>query len=212
MTQPRITICVPIWGRPQRTARIIDCLRRQTINNYQVYLIGDGCPLWQGDLNEGWVQEIIKEEEQKGNEWIAFNLDKNYGGYGYYIRNLMKELADGKYLCFIDNDDVVKINHLELYLSEIENTDLDWVFYNTWNNALGTLRDAQATQGLIGHSELCIKTEFFKNVPNQGSHYGHDFDMIDWMIKNTSKYKKAESHEWTYKVMGTPAKRETDID
>ena len=142
MTQPRITICVPIWGRPQRTARIIDCLRRQTINNYQVYLIGDGCPLWQGDLDEGWVQEIIKEEEQKGNEWIAFNLEKNFGGYGHYIRNLMKELADGKYLCFIDNDDVVKINHLELYLSEIENTDLDWVFYNTWNNALGTLRDA----------------------------------------------------------------------
>jgi glycosyltransferase involved in cell wall biosynthesis len=212
MNTPRITVCVPIFGRPQRTARLIDCLRKQTINNFQVYLIGDGCHVWQADLDEGWVQEIIKEEEDKGNEWIAFNLDKNYGGYGYYIRNLMKELADAPYICFIDNDDVVKINHLEHYLSEIENSNHDFVYYNTWNNALGILRDTQATAGLIGHSELCISMEFYRGVPDQGDFYGHDWEMIKWMIEHSHSHKKANSHEWTYKVMGTPVKRETDID
>lgn len=208
----RITVCVPIFGRPQRTSRIIECLQRQTINNIQVYLIGDGCPQWQTDLDDGWVQLMCKKQEALGNEFIAINLDKNYGGYGYYIRNMMKELADAPYLCFIDNDDWVKPNHLEHYLSEIENTDLDFVYYNTWNNALGILRDTQASQGLIGHSELCIRTEFFMTVPDQGTEYGHDWHMIDWMIKNTNKHKKAINPEWSYKVMGTPAKRETDID
>ena len=125
---------------------------------------------------------------------------------------MMKELADAPYLCFIDNDDWVKPNHLEHYLSEIENTDFDFVYYNTWSNALGILRDTQASQGLIGHSELCIRTEFFMTVPDQETEYGHDWHMIDWMIKSTNKHKKAMNPEWSYKVMGTPAKRETDID
>ena len=214
MNAPLITVCVPIFGRPQRTCRLIDNLRRQTISNFQVYLIGDGCPQWQAMLDDesGFIQDIIKEEKQKGNEWIAINLSQNHGGYGYYIRNLMKELADGKYLCFIDNDDLVLPNHLELYLSEIQNTDLDFVYYNTWNNSINLLRNTQPTAGLIGHSELCIKTEFYQSMPEQGNFYGHDWVMIDWMIQNSSKHKKASSQEWTYKVMGTPAKREEGID
>jgi hypothetical protein len=214
MTQPRITVCVPIFGRPQRTCRLIDNLRTQTINNFQVYLIGDGCPQWQSMLDDesGFIQEIIKEEEQKGNEWIAINLTQNYGGFGYHIRNLMKELADGKYLCFIDNDDIVTPYHLEFYLSEIENTDLDLVYYNTWNNSINLLRNVQPTAGLIGHSELCIRTEFYQTLPEQGGFYGHDWVMIQNMLNATHKHKKASSQEWTYKVMGTPAKREEGID
>lgn len=214
MTTPRITVCVPIYGRPQRTIRLINCLRNQTIKNFQVYLIGDHCPQWQSMLDDesNFIQNIIKEEEEKGNDWIAINLTENHGGYGFHIRNLMKDLADGQYLCFIDNDDVVKMNHLELYLSEIENTDLDFVYYNVWNNTLGILRDAQLSAGLVGHAELCIRTDFFKNVPEQGGDYGHDWGMIEHMKGMTTKHKKASSQEWTYKVMGTPAKRETDID
>jgi hypothetical protein len=209
---PRITVCVPIYGRPQRTLRLIDCLRKQTINNFQAYLIGDGCHVWQGILDQEIMLEINEEEKAKGNEWIAMNLAVNYGGYGYAIRNLMKDMADGEYLCFIDNDDIILPNHLEHYLSEIENTDLDFVYYNTWNNALNILRDTQPTAGLIGHSELCIRTGFYQEIPEQSAEYGHDWEMIQWMLKSTMKHKKASNPAWTYKVMGTPAKRETDID
>ena len=214
MNAPLITVCVPIFGRPQRTCRLIDNLRRQTISNFQVYLIGDGCPQWQSMLDDesGFIQDIIKEEKQKGNEWIAINLTENHGGFGYHIRNLMKELAEGEYLCFIDNDDCVKNEHVEYYYNGINGSGMDFVYYNTWNNALNMLRDTQATQGLIGHSELCIRTEFYKTIPEQGGQYGHDWEMIQWMLSATTQHKKADSHEWTYKVMGTPAKRETDID
>lgn len=212
MSKPKISVCVPIYGRPQRTLRIIDQLRQQTLTNYQAYFIGDSCPQWQEILDNGIMQDIIREEEQKGNEWIAINLDEHYGGFGYHIRNMMKELSDADFICFIDNDDCVLPNHLEHYLSEIENTDLEFVYYNTWNNALNLLRDSQASMGLIGHSELCIRTSFFQIVPNQSGNYGHDWEMISWMINHTSKHKKANSKEWTYKVMGTPAKREEGID
>lgn len=212
MTTPRITVCVPIYGRPQRTARLIECLKNQTINNYELWLIGDGCPQWEIAMQTQEMQDDVKKQRQLGNFWHTVNLPHNYGGFGHHIRNCMKFLASAPYLCFIDNDDVVKNNHLEHYLSKIENTFLDFVYYNTWNNALGILRDTQPTAGLIGHSELCIRTEFFRQVPLQTQQYGHDWQMIEWMLLNSSHHMKGVTNEWTYKVMGTPAKRETDID
>lgn len=208
----RISVCVPCYGRPQRTERIIDCLRNQTVNNFEVFLIGDHCPNFQQKLDSGYFAEIIQEQLLKGNSWHAWNLFKNYGGFGYQIRNMMKHLANGQYICFVDNDDWVKEYHVQHYLSEIENTDLDFIYYNTWNDALGIVRDTQASMGLIGHSELCIKTEFYKTLENQRDFYGHDWHMIQNMMYMSSKHIKSSNSDWTYKIMSTPAKREQNID
>jgi glycosyltransferase involved in cell wall biosynthesis len=213
MIKSRITVCVPIFGRPQRTQRVIDCLLNQSINNYDIWLIGDNCPQWGLKLreNNNFTEQVL-EQYDKGNRLYVLNLPENHGGYGYYVRNMIKHIALAPYVCFVDNDDWVAHNHLEHYLSEIENTDLDFVYYNTWNNALNILRNTEPKMGLIGHSELIIRTDFFRGVPNQTPEYGHDWKMIEWMIQNTTKHKKANSKDWTYKVMGTPAKRETEID
>ncbi len=208
----RLTVCVPCYGRPQRTERIIDCLRNQTVNDFEVFLIGDHCPDFQRKLDSGYFSEIIQQESVKGNSWHAWNLFENTGGFGAAIRNMMKHLANGKYICFVDNDDWVKNYHVQHYLSEIENTDYDFVYYNTWNNALNLIRDTQASMGLIGHSELCIKTEFYKLISEQGSEYGHDWKMIEQMLSMTSNHRKSDNPDWTYKIMSTPMKREENID
>jgi len=208
----RLTVCVPCFGRPQRTERIIECLRNQTVNDFEVFLIGDHCPDFQQRLDSGYFAEIIQEQSLKGNSWHAWNLFKNFGGFGYQIRNMMKHLANGKYICFVDNDDWVKEYHVQHYLSEIENTDYDFVYYNTWNHGLGILRDTQASMGLIGHSELCVRTEFYKAMNPQGDFYGHDWAFISEMCAASSKHKKSDNPDWTYKVMGTPAHREKHID
>ncbi len=213
MIKPRITAVVPCFGRPQRTMRIIAALQDQTINDFEVFLVGDHCEHFQTLLDSGFMMRLIEDERQKGNYFHAWNLYQNKGGFGYYIRNLMKMLANGKYLCFIDNDDWIKQYHFQHYLSEIENTDLDFVYYNTWNDALGLIRDTKPTMGLIGHSELCIRTEFFKSLPfNQSDRYGHDWEMIEYMLSITDKHKKSSNPDWTYKIMSTPMKRETLID
>ena len=212
MITPRITAVVPIYGRPQRTQRLIEQLCNQTINDFEVFLIGDHCAYFQDLLDNGKMMNLIEQERQKGNYFHAWNLYSNRGGFGYYVRNLMKILANGKYLCFIDNDDCIKNYHFQHYLSEIENTDFDFVYYNVFNSALGLIRDSQLSQGLIGHAELCIKTDFFKELPPQTGSYGHDFEMIKEMMAMTSLYKKATNPDWTYNVMSTPFKREENID
>lgn len=212
-TQPRITVCVPIYGRPLRTRRLIDCLRKQTISNVQVFLIGDACPLWQTELDSGFIDAIVADEAAKGNEWIAMNLEKNFGGFGFHARNLMKTLATGTFLCFVDNDDVLSPRHLEFYLSEIEGTDLNFVYYNVWDETRRGIRDAQLQACRIGHAELCIRTAFFRDSPDEPTHYGHDWVMVDGMLKRTSKFKKSSSPMFcTYSVMSTDTCREIGID
>lgn len=212
MVSRRLTVCVPCYGRPERTKRVIECLRNQTVNDFEVFLIGDHCANFQELLNTGYLSEVLQQEWLKGNAWHAWNLHSNQGGFGAAIRNMMKHLANGQYICFVDNDDWVKEYHVQHYLSEIENTDLDFIYYNTWNDALGIVRDTQASMGLIGHSELCIKTEFYKTLENQGDFYGHDWHMIENMMYMSSKHIKSSNPDWTYKIMSTPAKREQNID
>ena len=50
-SRPRITVCVPIYGRPARTLRAIDCILNQDINNWEAILIGDNCPDFNKLLN-----------------------------------------------------------------------------------------------------------------------------------------------------------------
>jgi glycosyltransferase involved in cell wall biosynthesis len=208
----RLTVCVPCYGRPERTQRVINCLRNQTVNDFEVFLIGDHCAHFQQKLDNGYFSELIQQESLKGNSWHAWNLFENTGGFGATIRNMMKQLANGKYICFVDNDDWVKEYHVQHYLSEIEKTNYDFVYYNTWNNALNLIRDTQPSMGLIGHSELCIKTSFYKLIPEQVSEYGHDWKMIEQMLSLTNNHAKSQNPDWTYKIMSTPMKREENID
>ena len=87
MNPRRLTVCVPCFERPQRTERIIDCLRNQTVNDFEVFLIGDHCPNFQQKLDSGYFAEIIEEEKLKkgfkklirqGHIWNAIYGTKAY--------------------------------------------------------------------------------------------------------------------------------------
>lgn len=207
----RITAIVPCFGRPERTKRIAECLTNQTINNYEVFFIGDNCPDFQSLLDVGFWSGLTQEAEKKGNKIVAINFANHFGGYGYHARSLAPFICSSPYLCYVDNDDVVLPNHLENYLSGIEGTDLDWVYYNTFNEAIGLVRDSKASPGLIGHAELCIRTGFAATLEQEKPEYGHDWAMIQEMMSKTDKYKKIENPH-TYIIKGTPAKREQGID
>jgi hypothetical protein len=47
-------------------------------------------------------------------------------------------------------------------------------------------------------------------MPPHDPEYGHDWRLIDNMIKAGAKYKKANSKEATYHVMSTPLFPETE--
>lgn len=207
----RISIVIPCFGRPQRTRRIINNLLSQTINNWEAFVIGDGCPYFQEMIDSGEAELFIKNAEKNENVLHCFNLDKNYGGHGYHITNYAVKNAVGKYFVFAGNDDILLNNHFEHYLSEIENTDLDMVYYNTFIGPTNSIRQPRLSNSQIGHSELIIKTEVIREF-NHNPNYGHDWNLIEFLLEKNIKYKKSLSNDFTYIVTHLPGRTIDFID
>ncbi len=207
----RLTVSVPVFGRPKRTIRSIECIANQNINGWQALIGGDGCPVLQDFILSGYFDDIVQECGKKGNILSIINYDTNKGGYGYSITNANILLARGEYFIFYSNDDMILPNHFKNYLSEIEQTYYDFVYFNTRNDAQGMVREPKLEFGKIGHSELIIKSSFLKQMPKHTNQYGHDWYLIQDMIKNNAKYKKSDNKP-TYIVKSVPNLPEFGID
>lgn len=212
MSKPRITISLPCFGRPARTIRAIDSVLAQNTNNYELLITGDHCPYFsQADFSR-LIDKYQFLCEELGNRLVCNNNQVHSGSWGYQIRNQHIKDATGTYFMFMGSDDVLHHNHLANELKYIENTDLDWIYFDTWVEPNCAPRNAQLQPGMIGHSELIIKTEFLQRMPPHTDRYGHDWDLVNNMMAATGKYKKAVGAPQTYIVKSIPGKEEHGID
>ncbi len=207
----RLSLSMPSYGRPQRTIRAINCIANQNINGWEAFVIGDGCPVMQDFIDSDYFEDIIEMCSYNGNDLIINNNPVNQGGHGFAITNRNIEEAEGKYFVFFANDDIILPNHFENYLSQIEGTDLDFVYFNSQVKPINSIRFSRLEYGMIGHSELIVRTEFLRQMPMHNEHYGHDWALIQSMMQN-GKHKKAEDCPPTYLVMSLSDRREQGID
>ena len=161
--QPRITISITCYGRPERTKRSIQCILDQDINGWEAFIMGDCCPDFQKLIDSGYLQSIKEEQEKKGNIIHFFNAKENGGGCGYKLINHAIQNATGKYFIFYANDDIILNNHFSNYL-EIESTDLDYMFFNSWIDPIDKTRVSKLVICEIGHSEIILTTELVPNT------------------------------------------------
>ena len=202
MKEPRITISIACFGRPERTKRSIQCILGQDINGWEAFIMGDCCPHFQKLIDSGYLQSIKEEQEKKGNIIHYFNAEVNGGGCGYKLINYAIQNATGKYLIFYANDDVILNNHFSNYL-EIENTDLDYMYFNSWVDPIDSRRNAALAPCQIGHSEIILTSKLAKSLPAHDDIYGHDWRFIEKMIV-LGRGKKSTSQTLSYRVMSVP--------
>jgi glycosyltransferase involved in cell wall biosynthesis len=208
----KITVVVPCFGRPERTKRVVQNILSQTITDWEAFFIGDNCPDFQHLIDSGYFADASKQSRENGNVLIASNLPNHYGGYGYEARNRAKSLANGEYICFVDNDDFIMKNHFENYYTAIKGTENDFMYFDSFIEPLNKTRTSSVKFGEIGHAELVIKTEFYKRMPPQTPEYGHDWKLIENMVEAGAKFEKAVGKLPTYVVMGLGELREYGID
>lgn len=209
-TMPRLTVCVPCYGRPERTKRLINQIARQDLDRWEVFLLGDHCPHFKSIIEIGYLDEI-RAFLKSGQTITAVNFATNYGGYGFYARNFVREIAVSPYIIFIDNDDCIEDNHFSNYLSGIEGTEFDMVYFDTFIYPTKTLRRPKLSYGNIGHAEIIVRTDIARKVPKQSSAYGHDWEFINSLISVGAKISKCETPP-TYCIMGVGELREREID
>ena len=207
----RLTLSMACYGRLKGTIRAIECIANQTTNNWEALVTGDGCPVMQNFLDINFFDEMIADCKARGNDLIITNNKQNKGGHGYAIINENIRIAKGKYFAFFANDDILLPNHFENYLSAIENTDLDFAYFDSYVAPRRANRVAQLQYGMIGHSELIIKTDFLREMPIHDAEYSHDWRLIEEMAR-LGKHQKAQGFPPTYHVMSLSDNREKGID
>ncbi|VOE19828.1 glycosyl transferase family protein [Streptococcus pneumoniae] len=121
-----ISIIVPIYNVENYLRQCLDSIQNQTYQNFECLLINDGSPDNSAD--------ICREYVSKDSRFRYF--EKENGGVSL-ARNLGIELSEGDYITFIDSDDWVDSDYLEVLYSAIleEQADIAVSTYKKFNTS-----------------------------------------------------------------------------
>lgn len=118
MKSINVTIAIPVYNVATFIEKTLQSALLQTINNYEILILND-CS------TDNSVQIIENIIEKSGVLLNIYNSRYNLGVGA--MRNKAIELARGKYLFYLDSDDTVTPNCLELLLAEAQKYDADLV-------------------------------------------------------------------------------------
>ena len=119
-----ISIIVPIYNVENYLRHCLESIQNQTYQNFECLLINDG--------SSDNSAEICREYVEKDSRFRYF--EKENGGVSS-ARNLGIERSKGQYITFIDSDDWVDSDYLELLYMKINeyNTDLAVLTYKQYS-------------------------------------------------------------------------------
>lgn len=115
-----VSIILPVYNAEKFLPRCLDALARQTFRQYEVIAVND-CST-DNSLN------ILND--YKENIPCMTVIDNNINMGAGKARNTALKLAKGKYVAFIDSDDWISNNYLELLYMDAENVCADIAFSN----------------------------------------------------------------------------------
>lgn len=111
-----VSIIIPVYNVEQYLPRCLESILNQTYSEFEAIVVDDGatdrCP------------QICDEYEEKDNRIRV--LHKKNGGLSD-ARNAGIKIAKGKYILFVDSDDYIQDNMLEMLMKSVQKTDADIV-------------------------------------------------------------------------------------
>lgn len=118
-----ISIILPVYNSEKYLKRCIDSIVNQTYQNLEIIIINDGST----DDSLSIIKEFIKQDKR------IILIDKKNEGVSK-ARNIGIEKANGEYITFIDSDDWLEDNAIEILYNELEKNKVDVIRGNYYRN------------------------------------------------------------------------------
>ena len=142
INQPKISIIVPVYKSELYLKRCIESILNQTFSDFELLLIDDGSP-----DNSGNICDTLALVEPR----IKVFHKNNEGASS--ARRLGISASIGEFLLFIDSDDYIALNTLELLVSELKDNNIDIVISNF--NIVGINKTSYIKQNMqFGHKKI----------------------------------------------------------
>ena len=104
-----ISIIIPVFNAEKYLRQCLDSILAQTYTNYEVVIINDGSTDKSGDI----IDDYGKYDDK------IHPYHRNNGGVSS-ARNFGISVASGEYICFIDADDIICNNYLDILYTAIQ--------------------------------------------------------------------------------------------
>ena len=145
-----ISVILPVYNRENFLEKSLDSLEKQSFKNFELLIVDDGS----SDSSCVIVEKFCK----RNSNWKLFKLDHK-GVSNARIHGINHSV--GKYLSFVDSDDYVEPNFLEVLFNNIGNSQISVCNYRTqygnskikivsiWFHRSGTFSRNQMMKSLI---------------------------------------------------------------
>ncbi len=180
MQQKLLSIVIPVYKVEDYIRKCLDSLLLYKQNEkgeqvldddlmslMDILIVNDGTPDRSAELSREYVKKYPQYFRQ---------IDKENGGHGS-VWNMGVELAQGKYLRFLDSDDWLQ--NLDLFLTKLQQTDSDLILTMTRDH--------------------CENDEVWvQQIIDMEFYHSYDADTFDWLGNRTHNYLL--HHCCTYKT------------
>ena len=119
---PKISVIVPVYNCEEFLDETFDCILNQTFNDFEAIFVDDGSTDDSLKILEGYA---LKDDRIQ-----VYHQENSGGGVA---RNFAITKAKGKYIYFMDSDDLMDLNTLQATYDLIEKSNADFLLFKSLN-------------------------------------------------------------------------------
>lgn len=119
MCIPKVSVIIPVYNTEKYLEQAVESIRLQTLRDIEIIIVNDGST----DGSMTILEELAAQDER-----IKLFSQENQGQSA--ARNFATEKAKGKYIYFMDSDDFLEKDALQLCFEKAESNNLDFVLFD----------------------------------------------------------------------------------
>jgi glycosyltransferase involved in cell wall biosynthesis len=190
MDLPLVSVAMPVYNAENYIRKAIDSVLSQTYGNLELIIVNDASADRSEEIILSYKDPRIRYEANSVNLGIA------------KTRNKCVQLAKGKYIAVLDNDDVAQPERLELQMKFLE-SNMDFGVCGSCYEVIDEnekliekvrvpISDKEVKTYLLFDNCFCNSTIMIRSELLKERNYAEEFDMIEdyYFLYAISKFKK----------------------